>query len=104
MIQREWTPDDYIMMIRRRWPLIVSLALVGGLGVYMVSRFLPNSYTSQSIVLVQQPTVPTDYVRSVVTAGVGERLTTMRQQILSRTRLEPMIKQLGLFSANAGRE
>jgi polysaccharide chain length determinant protein (PEP-CTERM system associated) len=103
MIQREWTPDDYIMMLRRRWPLILSLALVGGLGVYSGSRFLPNRYTSQSVVLVQQATVPTDYVRSVVTAGVGERLTTMRQQILSRTRLEPIIKQLGLFSADVGK-
>jgi polysaccharide chain length determinant protein (PEP-CTERM system associated) len=64
---------------------------------------MQNRYTSQAVVVVQQPTVPTDFVRSVVTSGVGERLTTMKQQILSRTRLEPMIKQLGLFSADEGR-
>jgi polysaccharide chain length determinant protein (PEP-CTERM system associated) len=83
---------------------MLVLAVVGGLAAYGVSRLLPNRYTSQAVVLVQQPTVPTDFVRSVVTAGVGERLTTMQQQILSRTRLEPIIKQLGLFSEDAGKE
>lgn len=103
MSQREWTSEDYLMMFRRRWPIMLVLAVVGGLAAYGVSRLLPNRYTSQSVVLVQQPTVPTDFVRSVVTAGVGERLTTMQQQILSRTRLEPVIKQLGLFSEDAGK-
>ena len=103
MSQREWTSEDYIMMVRRRWPIMLVLAVVGGLAAYGVSRLLPNRYTSQAVVLVQQPTVPTDFVRSVVTAGVGERLTTMQQQILSRTRLEPIIKQLGLFSEDAGK-
>jgi polysaccharide chain length determinant protein (PEP-CTERM system associated) len=83
---------------------MLVLAVVGGLAAYGVSRLLPNRYTSQAVVLVQQPTVPTDFVRSVVTAGVAERLTTMQQQILSRTRLEPIIKQLGLFSEDAGKE
>jgi polysaccharide chain length determinant protein (PEP-CTERM system associated) len=101
MSQREWTSEDYIMMVRRRWPIMLVLAVVGGLAAYGVSRVLPNRYTSQAVVLVQQPTVPTDFVRSVVTAGVAERLTTMQQQILSRTRLEPIIKQLGLFSEDA---
>ena len=104
MSQREWTSEDYIMMVRRRWPIMLVLAVVGGLAAYGVSRLLPNRYTSQAVVLVQQPTVPTDFVRSVVTAGVAERLTTMQQQILSRTRLEPIIKQLGLFSEDAGKE
>ncbi len=104
MSQREWTSEDYLMMVRRRWPIMLVLAVVGGLAAYGVSRLLPNRYTSQAVVLVQQPTVPTDFVRSVVTAGVGERLTTMQQQILSRTRLEPIIKQLGLFSEDAGKE
>ena len=104
MSQREWTSEDYIMMVRRRWPIMLVLAVVGGLAAYGVSRLLPNRYTSQAVVLVQQPTVPTDFVRSVVTAGVAERLTTMQQQILSRTRLEPIIKQLGLFSEDTGKE
>ena len=56
MSQREWTSEDYIMMVRRRWPIMLVLAVVGGLAAYGVSRLLPNRYTSQAVVLVQQGT------------------------------------------------
>ena len=52
MSQREWTSEDYIMMVRRRWPIMLVLAVVGGLAAYGVSRVLPNRYTSQAVVLV----------------------------------------------------
>jgi protein tyrosine kinase modulator len=97
MTQRELTPADYIAMLRRRWILILVLALVGGPLAYGVSRVLPSRYTSQTLVLVQQPTVPQEIVRSVDATGINQRLASMQQQILSRTRLEPVIRQFGVF-------
>jgi uncharacterized protein involved in exopolysaccharide biosynthesis len=77
--------------------------LVGcGAGI-ATAHFLPKRYTSKTLVLVQQPTVPGDYVKPVVTEGTGARLATMQQEILSRTRLEPVIQQLGLFREEVGR-
>src|SRR5579863_8315524 len=100
MTQRELTPQDYIAMIRRRWVLIVSLAIIGPALAYGVSRFLPSRYKSQTLVLVQQPTVPTELVKPIDTTGVGQRLASMRQEILSRTRLEPIIRQFGLYDGD----
>ena len=37
MSQREWTSEDYIMMFRRRWPIMLVLAVVGGLAAYVLS-------------------------------------------------------------------
>ncbi len=89
--------DDYIEIFRRRWWLVTALAIVGAAGGYGVAHFLPKRYTSQTLVLVEQPTVPGDYVKPVITQDVNQRLATMQQQILSRTRLEPVIQQFGLF-------
>ena len=86
MTQRELTPADYIAMLRRRWVLIVVCAIIGAPMAYGVSLLLPNRYKSQTLVLVEEPTVPSDLVRPVDTTGVGQRLATMRQEILSRTR------------------
>jgi len=97
VIQREFTIEDYIVMIRRRWPIIVGLALLGGGFGYGVTRFLPKRFTSQTLVLVAQPTVPGDYVKPVVSEDTNQRLASMQQEILSRTRLEPLIQQFGLF-------
>jgi polysaccharide chain length determinant protein (PEP-CTERM system associated) len=97
MTQRELTPADYLAMLRRRWVLVLVLTLVGGPLAYGVSRFLPSRYKSQTLVLVQQPTVSSDIVKSVDTTDTNQRLASMQQQILSRTRLEPIIRQYGVY-------
>jgi len=99
MTQRELTAQDYLAMLRRRWVLLLILTLVGGPLGYGVSRILPNRYTSETLVLIEQPTVPTDYVRPVVSSDLGQRLSSMKQQILSGSRLEPIIRQYGLYSS-----
>ena len=56
--QRELTVDDYLVMLRRKWPLIVILTLVGSALGFGLARVLPKRYTSETVVLVEQPTVP----------------------------------------------
>ena len=103
MIERELTPSDYLVMFRRRWILILVLAVVGALLAYGVSFVVPVKYQSQTLVLVEQPTVPTSYVAPVDNTNISERLASMQQQILSRARLEPIIRQSRLFSKDLDR-
>lgn len=97
MTERERTPAEYLAMLRRRWVLIAVLTAVGGPLAYGVARFLPTKYKSQTTVLVQQSSISADIVKPVDTTDVGERLASMQQQILSRSRLEPVIRQFGLY-------
>src|SRR5579863_1014283 len=103
MTQRELTPQDYVAILRRRWILITVLALVGGPLAYGISRFLPNEYTSTTMVLVEQPSVPADFVKPVDTSDIFQRLSSMGQQILSRTNLTPLVGQNGLYSQDVNR-
>ena len=97
MFERELTAEDYIGMLRRRWPLILILAVVGAPLAYGVSRFLPNRYKSRTQVMVEEPTVSTDYVRPVRNAFTSERLLALKQKILSRAGLEPILHRFGLY-------
>jgi polysaccharide chain length determinant protein (PEP-CTERM system associated) len=97
MSERELTPADYLAMLRRRWVLIVVLAIVGAPLAYGVSRFLPNKFKSQTLVLIEQPTISSDIVKSLDTTDINQRLSSMQQQILSRSRLEPIIRQFNLY-------
>ena len=101
MTQRELTLQDYLAMLRRRWLLIAAFTIVGAPLAYGVSRLLPNRYKSQTLVLVSQPTVSSDLVKPVDTSDMSQRLSSMQQQILSRSRLEPIIRQYGLFPNDA---
>jgi polysaccharide chain length determinant protein (PEP-CTERM system associated) len=103
MTERVRTPAEYIAMLRRRWVLILILTAVGGPLAYGVACVLPTKYKSQTTVLVEQPTVSADIVKPVDTTDIGQRLASMQQQILSRTRLEPVIRQFGLYPKDIDR-
>jgi polysaccharide chain length determinant protein (PEP-CTERM system associated) len=103
MIRSEPTLADYTAILRRRWILITVLAVLGGPLAYGASRLLPNRYTSQTLVLIEQPTVPSDFVKPVISTEINERLASMQEEILSRTRLEPIIHQFGLYPGDVNR-
>jgi polysaccharide chain length determinant protein (PEP-CTERM system associated) len=100
---RELTPRDYLAMLRRRCVLIVCLTVIGCGSALVAAHFLPKRFVSQTTVLVEEPTVPVDIARPVVTEDINQRLSTMQQQILSRSRLEPVIRQYDLYSNDAGK-
>ncbi len=92
--------EDYVGMLRRHiWQIVIPI-LVMPLVAYGVSLLLPERYTSQTLVLVDQQKVPTSLVQSMVTDQLNERLSTMQQQILSRTKLQPLIEQFNLFKSD----
>jgi len=101
MAQRELTTADYLAMLRRHWVMILICTIIGGPLAYGVSRFLPVKYKSQTLVLIEQQSVPEKYVTSIDTSDISQRLSSMQQQILSRSRLEPIIRQYGLYSSEA---
>jgi polysaccharide chain length determinant protein (PEP-CTERM system associated) len=103
MAQRELSPADYVAMLRRHWVMVLICTLIGGPLAYGVARVLPIKYKSQTLVLIEQQSVPTDYVKSIDTADISQRLSSMQQQILSRSRLEPIIRQYGLYSNDANK-
>jgi polysaccharide chain length determinant protein (PEP-CTERM system associated) len=88
-----------VKRILRRYGWIAPVAIVacGTLG-FLTATILPKSYTSKTLVLVDQPTVPTEYVKPVVTEDLNNRLSSMQEQILSRTRLLPIIEKFGLYA------
>jgi polysaccharide chain length determinant protein (PEP-CTERM system associated) len=94
---RELTFDDYIRILRRRLWVIVIPVIVAPLAAYLFSLTLANRYTSQTLVMIEQPKVPDNLVKPVVVDDLLQRLQTMQEQILSRTRLQPIIDRFGLY-------
>jgi len=94
---RELTLRDYTDILKRRLWLILASALIGlGIGL-AVCHNLPAMYMSQTLVLIEQQKVPEDFVKPVVSEDLNARLASMREQILSRSRIEPIINQFGLY-------
>jgi polysaccharide chain length determinant protein (PEP-CTERM system associated) len=97
---RELTMRDYAEILKRRWWLIsISAALFFGAGVG-ICYILPPQYMSQTLVLIEQQKVPEDYVKPVVNEDLGARLASMQEQIMSRSRIEPIIERFNLYAGN----
>ena len=93
-------PDQALeIIIRRRWLIIIPLCLVLTAG-FFYTLTAPKTYMASTTILIQPQKVPTDYVQSIVTADPQQRINTISQQILSRTNLESIIEQFGLFQDN----
>src|SRR5215469_18235334 len=89
---------DVKRILRRYWwiPTFMTLTL-GALGL-AACLVLPKKYTSSTVVLVEQPTVPKDLIRPVITDDLNERMASMKAQILSRSKLEMIINKFNLFA------
>jgi polysaccharide biosynthesis transport protein len=88
--------EYWAIVVRRRWWILLPLFLVWA-AVWAASWFLPVSYTSESLILVEQQKVPDQYVVPNVTSNLQYRLQSLTEQILSKTRLQSMIDRLRLY-------
>jgi polysaccharide chain length determinant protein (PEP-CTERM system associated) len=96
--QKPFNIHDYLDIgLRQKWYIIIPLVIcaLGSFGLY---KYLPKVYKATTLILVQPQTVPENYVRSTITDSVANRLNTISQEILSRTRLEKVIQEFNLYA------
>ncbi len=96
--ERIFNIENYFKIgLRRKWYILIPFALsvVVSYGVY---KYLPKEYKASTVILVRAQTVPERYVQATLTEPVTERLNTISQEILSRTRLERIVKEFNLYS------
>src|SRR2546423_4698419 len=94
---RQLTMEDYSAIFRRRkWTLLICVVLFP-LAALALSFILPKEYTSETVVLVQEPAVPESYLTEITSSDLKQRLTSLQEQILSRSRLEAIINKFGLY-------
>jgi polysaccharide chain length determinant protein (PEP-CTERM system associated) len=97
---RDLTLQDYTGILKRRfWLILISAFLFLGVGVGL-SYVIPPQYLSKTLVLIERQKVPENYVQPVVTEDLGSRLVSMREKILSRSRIQPIIEKFNLFAGH----
>jgi protein tyrosine kinase modulator len=94
---RTLNPDDLVRaVVRRRWFILVPFAF-GLAAAPFLARFAPERYRSETLIMVVPQRVPDSYVRPTVTEKIEERLPSITDQIMSRSRLERIIQEMDLY-------
>lgn len=91
------TVADVKRILRRYWWIIpTAMVLVAALG-FLATLVLPKKYTSSTMVLVEPPAVSQEVVPTVVNEDLYRHLSSMQEQILSRSRLQSIIEKFNLY-------
>src|SRR5438445_997028 len=97
VVQRELSVEDWLAILRRRFWWLLIPAVLCAVGGFLLSLVVPQRYTSHTRVLVEATIVPDSYVKPVVSDDLNRRLASMQGEILSRTRLQHLVEQFGLY-------
>jgi len=90
----------YLEILRRRkWWVILTTTAVVVTTLVAVLR-MPDIYHSQTVILVDPQKVPDAFVPATVNTTAADRLATVRQEIMSPTRLKQLLEETGLYAAD----
>ena len=88
---------EYLDMARRRKLWIILLTLGIWLCITVVALRLPSIYRAETVILVDPQKVPEGIVPTSVSGSIADRLSTIRQEVMSPTQLGVLIKEMNLF-------
>jgi polysaccharide biosynthesis transport protein len=89
--------EDYWGLAKRRRWWIMGIAFAGWAMAIFAGHMIPPKYKSETVILVDQPKVPSQYVTPNVSVDLQSQLQSLTQQILSRTRLLKIIDDYNLY-------
>ncbi len=89
--------EDYYGILKRRGWIVLIPAILLPLIAFACSFLIAPQYLSQTLVLVESQKVPDNYVKPVISSDLDSRLASMKEQILSRSRIQPIIERYNLY-------
>jgi uncharacterized protein involved in exopolysaccharide biosynthesis len=98
----EFTFEDVLIILKRRLLLFAAPAVaVLLLGLFVV-MLLPAKYTAQGVILVVGAEIPSDLVRSTISAYAQERIEQIKTRVMTRARVLEIADKYNLFPRNRG--
>jgi protein tyrosine kinase modulator len=88
---------EYLDLVRRRKLWIMLLTLGISVCIAVVAMRLPSIYRAETVILVDPQKVPDTVVPTSVSGTVADRLSTIRQEVMSPTQLGLLTKEMNLY-------
>ena len=85
-------------VLRRRWPWMLGVALLGVAATVAVVASMPVTYLARATILMTSQQIPQDFVRTTVPDEPYQRINALVGEILSRERLAAMIEEHDLYA------
>jgi len=84
------------LITRNRWWILSTMCVVS-LATIQYSFLIPDRYRSEATILIAKTTVTQQYVVMNNTANTMDALDTIKREVLSRSRLQQIVDEFGLY-------
>lgn len=91
------SPNGWLQRISEHRRSVLVCVFAGWIVVVGAAWVLPSKYRSETLILVEQQKVPEHYVEPNIAVDLQQRLQSMSEQILSRTRLMAIADKFHLY-------
>jgi polysaccharide chain length determinant protein (PEP-CTERM system associated) len=98
---RTLTLEDYVSILKRRGWIILVPVIVLPIVAFAATFLVAPQYLSQTLVIIEGQKVPDNYVKPVISSDLDSRLASMKEQILSRSSIQPIIERYNLYAGKA---
>jgi uncharacterized protein involved in exopolysaccharide biosynthesis len=89
--------QDPIGVLRRRWPWMLPVLLLGLAGTTLLVLRITHTYLATATVLVRSQQIPESFVRPTVDEDPLQRIDEMVGQVLTRDRIDQLIDEHDLY-------
>jgi uncharacterized protein involved in exopolysaccharide biosynthesis len=89
---------DVFGAIRRRKWIGLAIVFVGCCAALAAALAWPPTYQSSATILIEEPDVPDDLVKSTVSTFADDRLQLIQQQVMTTQNLSDIIDRFGLYT------
>jgi polysaccharide chain length determinant protein (PEP-CTERM system associated) len=94
------TIQDFLEVPIRRPALVLVPLVVVFVAAVVTSFVIPKKYRSSTLIFVVSEKVPENFVPKMATESMTRRVQTVRQEVLSRTRLEQVVRDEQPYSGD----
>src|ERR1700704_3937784 len=96
--------EDYVDILRRHWTWIIGPTFAGLVIAVVVAFLWPDTYLSYAVMRITPSQVSDRIVPTNFNLRMQDRLTTMLQDVTSRSKLIDMIKKFNLYSSEQAKK
>ncbi len=95
---------DYIEILKRRAGTMLIAGIVIFVITAVVALVLPAVYRSTAVILVEEQSIPEEFIKSTITTFADERIQVISQRVLTRTTLLQLVEKYDLYPSERRRE
>src|SRR5262245_22362593 len=90
-------PVEYLAILRRRKGLAAAALAFVAIVAVAVALFWPPVYRSTATILIEEPEIPDELVKSTISTFADERLQVIQQRVMTTQNLIDIINKFNLY-------